>query len=340
MAVVILALPVSVASVKASTPPLSITINALTTGQSANVNFVQTTYPFTVSFLVSSSVGAVSYLWQFGDGTNSTNAAPSHSYWTACVYKVSVVATAADGARAWGNLTLGMFTAEGPHGSIVVCPARGTAGFTPVELGGGYFNGHARVNVLMNVLGAPATSITNVTADGSGNFELDVNSSLPPSVNGTVFVFNTTPSSLTQTFTTLEGIRASPGSGVPGDAVMIEGRSYQTYAQVAISLGGAYLGQAQADGNGTFVTSELIPAVPPLLVIGTYPYSTTPPIQGTQASFRITANSYLAEFFTLWWLILLIVAIIIIIIYYLRRRRKQRARLRSQPAAAPQPWSV
>lgn len=333
--VVIIALPTSVDSVKASTPPLTITIKATATGQSANINFVQTKYPFSVGFSAQANLAAVSYLWRFGDGTNSTAAAPTHSYSGACVYEASVVITDAQGHTNHGNVTLGMFTVQGSRGSIVVCPAQGTAGFTPVWLGGGYFTPSTQVNVLMN-----GTSIANVITDTAGNFRLDVNSSLPPSVNGTVFIFTTRPSTNTVNFTTLEGIRAHPSSGVPGDTVIIEGRSYQAFAEVGISLGGAYLGQAQADGNGTFMTAELIPAVPPLTLIGTYPYSTTPPIQGTGASFRITANSYLAEAFSLWWLFLLIIAIVIVIIYYLRRRRRQRAQSRLQSVTVPQPPHV
>lgn len=335
VALVILALPVSVVSVKANIGTLNFRITASAKPQLEGFTFIQTSYPVTVGLSVNTSLAAVSYFWQFGDGTNSTSAAPSHTYWEACVYEVSVTVTDARGNKNFGNVSLGMFTAKGLYGSIAVCPPQGTAGFTPVSLAGGFFSAKSRVNLIMN-----GTSIANVTSNAKGNFKFDLNSSLPASVNGTKFVFTTSPVSLTRTFTTLEGIRAYPSSGVPGDTVIVEGRSYPALAEVGIYLGGAYLGQTQADGNGMFMTSEVIPVVPPLLLIGTYPYSTTPPILGTGANFRITANSYLAEVASLWWLILLIIAIVIIVVFYVRRWRKQRTRLQPQPPEELPPWEI
>jgi gliding motility-associated-like protein len=47
--------------------------------------------------MINSATGAVGYLWEFGDGTQSTATAPSHTYKVPGMYDVSLVATTADG---------------------------------------------------------------------------------------------------------------------------------------------------------------------------------------------------------------------------------------------------
>ncbi len=313
----------------------SFTIHTSARGEFGSFNQVITRYPVTFGFSSTTNLSASTYFWQFGDGTNSTVAAPSHTFNLPCDYDISVKVSDSAGNANFGYLYLGLFDAQGPSGAIAVCPPSGTAGFIPTKLAGGYFASRAHVNIKMN-----GTSIRNVTTDQYGHFELDLNSTLYPAVNGTKFVFTTNPTSLVRAFTTLEGIRATPIAGVPGDAVTIEGRSYSSGDGVMIYLGGAYLGQGQADGSGSFTTVSVIPASAPLTSIGLYPYSTTPPILGTGANYNITANTLGSELLSWWWLILLLLLILILIAYYVRRRLRQRRLRMMQLGSAtgiPQP---
>ncbi|PJF27387.1 MAG: hypothetical protein CUN53_04260, partial [Phototrophicales bacterium] len=52
----------------------------------------------TIQFINQSS-GAVSYVWDFGDGTNSSEVSPSHTYSAPGVYIVTLFASAVDGAQ-------------------------------------------------------------------------------------------------------------------------------------------------------------------------------------------------------------------------------------------------
>ncbi len=52
--------------------------------------------PLLVSF-VQNSTGAVSYLWDFGDGNTSTLASPTHTYTAPGLYTVTLIATSANG---------------------------------------------------------------------------------------------------------------------------------------------------------------------------------------------------------------------------------------------------
>ena len=316
--------------VRASGATLNITVVATRKGAFLNFDFASQQYPVYVRFILQANLTATSYLWQFGDGTNSTTPSPSHYFSAACIYNVNVTATAANGTSDFGALSLGIFDRPASPYDLELCPPQGTAGFTPVELDGGYFGKQEKINVFMN-----GTSIDNVTTNFYGSFELPVNSSLTPEVNGTAYVFTTKPFSLARVFTTLEGIRGTPASGVPGDTATVEGRSYPAYATESIYLGTAYVTQAQADGSGSFTASYSVPATPPLTTIGTYIYSTSPdPVLGTGASFTITANTLVSEILSWWWLIILVVAAILA--YYIRRRMRQRALKNLQHGGAHQ----
>ncbi len=54
--------------------------------------------PYTSTFS-NTSIGATSYLWNFGDNTTSTQASPSHTYSNAGVYSVTLVVTNAAGCK-------------------------------------------------------------------------------------------------------------------------------------------------------------------------------------------------------------------------------------------------
>jgi len=75
----------------------TITITNKPTPQFSANSTVSCTVPFTVQFSNTSSGGAATYLWIFGDGTTSTQANPSKTYTTAGTYTVSLVAANASG---------------------------------------------------------------------------------------------------------------------------------------------------------------------------------------------------------------------------------------------------
>jgi len=315
--VVVAAFPVD-----ANVSKLDVTIIASTKGRFGSLDIVQTVYPVTVSFSLQGNFTGESYLWKFGDGTNSTSVSPSHVYAEACLYNISVSVALSNRTVAKGAVEIGMFDGSGPSGSIDVCPPQGTAGFSPVELAGGFFQSNENVMVMMN-----NKRLVNVTTDDLGHFSLDLNSSLRPAINGTIYVFTTDPSSTSRTYTTLEGVRAEPSTGPPGTQVEVDGHSYLPDSTVMIYLGGVYITTAQTDDNGSFSTSAKVPRVLPITTPGSYDYSTSPPILGSEASFKTTAEpaSILLSGLSWWWWIILLVVVILLALWYLRRRQIQRS---------------
>ncbi len=63
-------------------------------------------YPFNVNFTNTSSASAVSYLWSFGDNTNSTLLSPSHTFEEPGTYTVILQATTANGCTDSYSLTI------------------------------------------------------------------------------------------------------------------------------------------------------------------------------------------------------------------------------------------
>jgi hypothetical protein len=288
-----------------------------------------TSFPRTVSLAVNNSAPGATFFWQFGDGSNSTSPAPTHTFVTSCVYDVQVQERISNGSVARGELVFGAFDTTGQSGrTLAVCPPQGTEGLIPVELAGSYFTARQSINVTMN-----GTSIAVVTADSGGDWILNVTGFLTPEPNGTQYAFATTPPSLTSVFTTLEGIRARPVSGAPGDSVTVEGRSYLSNSPTLVYLGNVNLGTAYTDGNGSFVTTFGIPSTYPLILPGTYQYTTTPPILGSHASFA--SAGALTTVFTWWWVWLLLIALVLVVAYLVRRRMKHRAVL---PTLEPEPF--
>gem|GEM_PF-621424 len=242
---------------------------------------LRASFPTTIDFAVNDSASGSTFFWQFGDGTNSSSPAPTHTYNSPCVYDVQVEEKLINGSIDSGEVVFGAFRTGTPGGAtLAVCPAQGTEGFIPVELAGGFFPANQEVNVAVN-----GANIKTATADRGGIWTLDVSSFLTPEPNGTQFTFTTSPSSVAGVFTTLEGIRATPTSGGPGTSVQVEGRSYPSHSSVPVYLGSASLGTAVTDENGSFLSTFGIPFVPPLTQAGTFPYTTFPPILGSQASF-------------------------------------------------------
>lgn len=304
----------------APTTALKVTFQVETSPSGAFIDFNILAVPLTVGFSVKSSAPGSAFFWQFGDGTNSSEAAPSHTFGSACVYYVHVQVTAGNGSITSGEVILGAFDTSGQSGrALAVCPPQGTAGLIPVELAGGYFPANKQVNVLMN-----GTSIATVTADRGGDWVLNVSGFLTPEPNGTQYAFTTSPVSLTRAFTTLEGVRGTPVSGAPGTSVLVDGRSYPPYSSVQVYLAGVSLGTAQTDADGSFLTAFQIPYANPLTSAGTYPYSTIPTILGSQANFTSKGNAVAGLVFSWWWWLLLIV-LFLVAAYLVRRRMKRRA---------------
>jgi len=309
-------------------------------GVSSDFNYL-TTFPATVSFSVtvgSAPSGSI-FLWQFGDGTNSTDATPTHVYAAPCVYDADVQVTAPNGSLASGGVVIGAFDVKGPRGgALAVCPPQGTAGLIQVELAGGFFAAYGSVNVTMD-----GASIATVTADRGGDWVLNVSGFLAstPQPSGFQYSFTTSPPSLTRAFTTLEGISASPGLGAPGDSVIVQGRSYPAYSAVQVSLGGVALGVVGTDGNGSFVTGFQIPYASPLTTAGTYPYATIPQILGTPANFGSKGATVIvavtSSWWSWWWLVLVVLIVVAAFLawLWLKRRGAPQAGGRGPSTGAP-----
>ena len=298
---------------------LKLTLHTLPKGDyNGAFNFL-TTFPLTVDFLLASSTGGSTYLWQFGDGTNSSDPAPVHTYTSPFVYEVHVSVTGSNGTVSTGSLEVGAFDTRGRYGrGLGVYPPAGTAGFIPVAVSGAYFNGSQPVTVFLN-----GTRLQTVRADSSGDWTLDVTGYISEKPNGTEYVFTTSPPSLVRSFTTLEGVRSIPASGVAGDSVLVEGRSYAAYSSVLVYLGGVSLGTAQTDGNGSFLEGFQVPSTAPLTSPGTYGYATFPAISGTQASFTVTGFAVLGVLLSpSWWWALLVIPVVALLYLWRRRRRR------------------
>ncbi len=313
-----------------------------TAGGGTNDFNLLTTFPMTVGFSVTSGPAGSSYFWQFGDGTNSTEATPTHIYGSQCVYDVRVQVTASNGSVTSGGVNIGAFTTKGtPGGALALCPPQGTAGVTQVELAGGFFAANQVVNVTMG-----GATVATVTADrGAGDWLLNLSTLFTsmPEPNGSQYTFTTSPPSLTSSFTTLEGVSATPASGAPGDNVTVRGGSYPADSSVQVFVGGVSLGTAQTDGTGSFLATFQVPDASPLNLAGSYSYTTVPAILGSQASFASTGSPVVSSTSSSqtippppplslpWWFLILIIVIILIVVlvivvfYLLWGRMKRRS---------------
>jgi len=262
------------------------------------------------------------YYWDFGDGTNSTAVAPTHTFGTNCVYSISVTATDNNNDVTHANVELLAFISKGTAGMMVVCPVQGTAGFTQVLLGGGFYQNGQRIQVVSD-----GADLSKVNADNRGTWSLNLTGSFEPRVNGSLYVFSTLPASAIRTFLTLEGIRASPNSGEPGDTVILEGRSYPADTNVAIFLGGVSVGSADTDANGTFSATLQVPDTPPLNQAGKYYFATSPPVLGAGATFTTLRNTATAPVAGIpWWLLAALLVLPLLRFLVALRRRKKKCR--------------
>lgn len=308
-----------------SVPPLPIRVTVYPTAAGFFERFnANTTRPVDISF-TAGPVGTspFTYLWDFGDGASSTSLTPSHVFSNGCGYDVKLKVTDSLGHVSSWTMLLNVFLARGIAGTMVVCPQRGTAGITQVALAGGYYGSNESLKPLVDSKQVAAT----FKADNGGSWALSVTGDLGPKVNGSLYTITTSPSSVRGTFLTLEGIRATPASGEPGDPFTLEGRSYPANTTVSIYLGGVSLGQAQSDGNGTFLASLQVPSS--LHYAGTYRFTTYPPVLGASATFKIPVSTATPAQPgpNLWWLVILAAVVVaaVLVVLYLRRRRKRKA---------------
>lgn len=88
---------VSLVATNAAGESESVKTNFISVGGPPTANFTTSVAGLTASF-ANNSAGATSYLWTFGDGQTSTEAAPSHEYTTGGVFQVMLVATNACGS--------------------------------------------------------------------------------------------------------------------------------------------------------------------------------------------------------------------------------------------------
>ena len=300
---------------------VTVTVQTYPRGGFSDFNLI-TNFPVTVTFAVHHPITGAVYNWQFGDGANSTQSNPIHTYQTACVYDIEVQMTDPNGTVTSGGLVFGAFVAKGHPGAVALCPPKGTGGFTSVDLAGGFYVPSATVMVTLD-----GTNIGTVTADRGGDWVMNVTGDFPPEPNDTQLTFTTSPSSQNATFTTVEGISASPSSGSPGGSVVVSGRSYPAGTDVSVDLGGVSLGTVLTDNNGSFQQSFAVPYDAPLTAAGTYPYATFPQILGSQANFTSTGGTQITNILSSDWsllLLLILILLMLILIYiYVRRRRKR-----------------
>jgi len=296
----------------------------LSLGSGVNNFTLLSKFPMTVDFSTKGGASGSTFFWQFGDGTNSSDAAPVHVYEWPCVYDIFVRVTSPKGTVVNAGVVLGGFDQKGsPGGALAVCPPSGTAGLSQVKLAGSYFSSSSNISVLMD-----GAQLENVMTDKGGSWVLNISSSLVSGPNGSQYSFTTFPPSLTRVFTTVEGITVTPTAGAPGTTVTVTGSSYPADSAVGVFLGNVSLGTAQADGTGSFQAQFTVPATPPLTLAGTYMFTTDPPILGSEASFTSSGGGIPpvtpTSFPFLWLVAIAVIVLLLLIIIFLLLRGRRR----------------
>jgi hypothetical protein len=301
--------------------PVSITVHPTAAGLFEAFNY-NTTHPVSVTFTVDPvGTSPFTYRWDFGDGTKSRSSPTTHVFPNRCGYETTLNVTDSLGHETSFTLLLNVFPTKGTAGTMVACPRQGTAGITQVKLAGGLY----KKNKLFSLFVNSRPTATTIKADNEGSWILDFTGDLRPMINGSLYRITTSPSSVTTSFLTLEGIKASPASGEPGDSFTLEGRSYPANTNVSIFLNGVSLGQAQSDRSGSFNAKLQVPAS--LHYAGTYKFTTSPPVLGASATFTVPVSTVTPAPPTsnLWWLLILLIVVIAVLVgFYLWRRRRRR----------------
>ena len=316
--ITLMSMPAMVPAVSAATP-VTITMKTSVHGEILDLTILAH-FPISVQLSVKNPAAGANLFWDFGDGQNSTNPAPSHTYFSPFVYDIILHMSSPNGTQSSGKVRFAVMDAKGQNGSIAVYPPVGTYGFIPVKIGGAFFQPGSNVALYMN-----GSLLANAHADNGGVWVYDVTNALPAGPNGTKYVFTTVLASLVRTFTTVEGIQATPNVGSPGDSVLVQGRSYPASSTVRVYLGGVDLGPAETDETGSFLAGLALPASVSLASGGKYTFETLPPVLGTGASFTISGFGIGGGLQNWWWLILVVAGGLMIYFFVIRpARRRQR----------------
>ena len=300
-------------------PTYYVTMKALTRGGTQTLEYTGLT-PITMIFTgQSDGTPPFTYAWDFGDGSNSSLGSTEHTFASNCAYDIHLSVTDARGVERTKDFILATFSSASSASATVLCPKVGTAGISTVIVEGGFAPSGARLQLVADgVLAATSTVWRN------GYFADDISNGLTPKPNGSTYTIQISHINKTRTFTTVEGVRVTPSIGLPGTSILVEGRSYPAFSPVSVYLGNAFLGTAQADEDGSFQSTYLIPSVSPLIRKGYYEVTTEPPVLGAQAFLIVPATTaslvQTIPDYTPWILAVLVAAIVLYIV--IRRRRR------------------
>jgi len=98
--------------------------------------------PFTKTFTVALDIAdpVTGYTWNFGDGTTSTDASPTHTFTTAGAYNISVIVVTASGCTDTASVTGGVVASNKPTANFSADPvsscAKNPITFTNLSIGG------------------------------------------------------------------------------------------------------------------------------------------------------------------------------------------------------------
>jgi len=213
------------------------------------------TIPLAVNFTVAANRNTTSYLWNFGDGSNSTSNPVVHTYTTSGNYNVSVTATNAAGS----TTVYAMVYPYDPLAFTSITPAIGSpAGGTPITIWG------------TNLFGASTSGIYNVSFNGAAMTNMTVINdtmiigSAPAHAAGTVNVVITTPNGTatgTNAFTyayppTFTSLTPKAGPVAGGRSVTITGLNLTGASSVTF-------GGVQNTSPMTVTATSIIVTTPP-----------------------------------------------------------------------------
>ena len=304
-------------------PTYYVTMKALTRGGTQTLEYTGLT-PISMIFTAQSDGTApFTYAWDFGDGTNSSIGSVEHTFASNCAYDVHLLVTDARGVERTKDFILATFSSASSASATVLCPKVGTAGISSVIVEGGFAPSGSRLQLLADGALAATTTVWR-----NGYFADDISSGLAPKPNGSTYTVQISQINKTRTFTTVEGVRVTPSVGVPGTSILVEGRSYPPFSPVSVYLGSAFLGTAQADGDGSFQSTYLIPSVSPLIRKGNYEVTTEPPVLGAQAFVIVpTTTASLVQSIPDYtpWILAAVAAVIVVYLVIRRRRRREKS---------------
>ncbi len=169
----------------------NVNLDATGKGSLSVMSLAQTSFPVMVGFTVRANQSISSFSWHFGDGSESSEASPTHYFASPSVYNVTVRVKDASGHISSATLLLGAFKSVGEtEGAIAVIPESGNPDISQVSVIGLRFVPASKVGVLMN-----DTEVGVVTADRFGHFSFNVTGALDDSSTNGLLVFTTDPDS-------------------------------------------------------------------------------------------------------------------------------------------------